>query len=108
MHVVNEPIQNKSKPSHVTFKLTTRPIILFSPQKMQWYHERMALLSNIKIFCQEYIKDILKIGHPEHSLTTHPLRPITSHFCLTPPPLSPIKVEVICVSPLTYFSAQEV
>ena len=26
-----------------------------------------------------------------------PLRPITSHFCLTPPPI-PIKVDVICLS----------
>ena len=40
-----------------------------------------------------------KIGLPELSLTSHPLRPITSHFCLNPPP--PLKVEVICISPLT-------
>ena len=32
---VNEPIQNKTKPSHVAFKLITRPIIWFSPQTMQ-------------------------------------------------------------------------
>ena len=31
----------------------------------------------------------IKIGLAEHSLTPHPLRPITSHFCLLPPP-SPI------------------
>ena len=32
----------------------------------------------------------IKIGRPEHSLTLHPLRPITSHFCLnTSPPPSP-------------------
>ena len=42
------------------------------------------------------------IGRPEHLLTSHPLRRITSHFCLTlprphPPPL-PLKVDVICVS----------
>ena len=30
----------------------------------------------------------VKIGHPENSLTPHPLRPITSHFCLTPLPPS--------------------
>ena len=42
----------------------------------------------------------LKIGRPEHSLTPTPLRPITSHFCLNPPP--PLKVDVICVSPLNY------
>ena len=35
---VNEWIQNKSKPSHVTFKFTTRSIVRFSPQTMQWYH----------------------------------------------------------------------
>ena len=28
----------------------------------------------------------IKIGRPEHSLNPQPLRPITSHFCLTPPP----------------------
>ena len=42
----------------------------------------------------------IKIGRPEHSLTL-PLRPITSHFCLTPLPL---KVDVICVSPLKRLS----
>ena len=29
-----------------------------------------------------------KIGRPEHSLIPHSLRPITSHFYLTPPPQS--------------------
>ena len=43
----------------------------------------------------------IKIGRPEHSLTPHPLRPITSHFCLTLPPPPPLKVDAICVSPLT-------
>ena len=38
-----------------------------------------------------------KIGRPEHSLTPHPLRSITSHFCLT----HPLKVKVICVSPFS-------
>ena len=28
----------------------------------------------------------IKIGRPEHSLTPTPLRPITSHFYLKPPP----------------------
>ena len=43
----------------------------------------------------------LKIGRPDHSLTPHRLRPITSYFCLTPPHFpSPLKVDVICVSPL--------
>ena len=27
----------------------------------------------------------IKIGRAEHSLIPHPLRPITSHFCLLPP-----------------------
>ena len=39
----------------------------------------------------------IKIGRPEHSLTPHPVRPITSHFSLPQPPH---KVDVICVSPL--------
>ena len=43
----------------------------------------------------------IKIGCPEHSLTPTPLRPITSHFCLTAPPTTPLKVDIICVSPLT-------
>ena len=47
-----------------------------------------------------FVNKKIKIGRPEHSLTPHPLRPITSHFCLTPPPPSPFKVDVICVSPL--------
>ena len=41
----------------------------------------------------------IKIGRPEHSLTPYPLYPIASHFCLNAPP--PLKVDVICVSPLT-------
>ena len=43
----------------------------------------------------------INTGHPEHSLTPHPLRPTTSHFTLpfhTCP--TPIEVDVICVSPL--------
>ena len=47
------------------------------------------------IFCTKKIK----IGRLKHSLTPHPLRPITSHFYLTLPPL-PLEVDVICVSPL--------
>ena len=44
----------------------------------------------------------IKIERPEHSLNPpfHPLRPVTSHFCLIPQPL-PLKVDAICVSPLT-------
>ena len=29
---------NRTKPSHGTFKLTTRSIVRFNPQIMQWYH----------------------------------------------------------------------
>ena len=31
-------IITKTKPIHVTFKLTTHSIVQFSPQTMQWYH----------------------------------------------------------------------
>ena len=43
----------------------------------------------------------IKIGLAEHSLIPHPLRPITSHSCLLPPPPFPhsLKVDVICASP---------
>ena len=83
----------------------------------------MASLPNVgvkrKIFCQQYINVWLsmmsgcgenpfflvkkKIIRPEHSLTPHPLLPVTSHFCFTPP--TPFKVDVICVSPLTSITA---
>ena len=43
------------------------------------------------IFCNKKIK----IGRPEHLLPPTPLRPVTSHFCLTS------KVDVICVSSLS-------
>ena len=41
----------------------------------------------------------IKAGRPEHSLSPHPLSPITSYFCHTsqPPPL--LKVDVMCVWP---------
>ena len=43
---------------------------------------------------------IIKIGRPEHSLTLHPLRPITSNFCLTPlPPTLPQSGRHICITP---------
>ena len=43
----------------------------------------------------------IKIGCPENSPTPHPLRSITSHFCLSPaPPPPPLNVDVICVSRL--------
>ena len=31
-------IKTKTKPSHVTFKLTTRSNVQFSQQKLEWYH----------------------------------------------------------------------
>ena len=40
----------------------------------------------------------IKIGHPEHSLTPTPLRPITSHFCVTPPP-TPQSGRHMCITP---------
>ena len=52
----------------------------------------------------------IKIGRPEHSLTPYPLRPITSHFCLTPStsphPLHPLQSGChMCLTPnLTYFT----
>ena len=39
-----------------------------------------------------------KIGRSEHLVNPYLLRPISTHFCLIPPPL--LKEEVICVSPL--------
>ena len=41
----------------------------------------------------------IKIRRPGHSLRPNPLRPITFHFCLPPPPT--FKMDVIWVSPLT-------
>ena len=50
-------------------------------------------------------KSEIKIGRSEHSLTPYTLSSIISHFCITHPPPQPItpnplKVDVICVSPL--------
>ena len=48
----------------------------------------------------------IEIGRPEHSLTPAPLIPMRYHICLTASPPPPLKVNVICVSPLisnTYF-----
>ena len=45
---------------------------------------------------------MIKIELLEHSLTSHPLRPITSHFCLAPPPppLTPRQSgRHICITP---------
>ena len=52
-------ITTKIKPSHVAFKLTMCSIVGCSSHKMQWYHEGMASLSDVrvkrKISCQQYI-----------------------------------------------------
>ena len=45
-----------------------------------------------------FFNKIIKIGHPEHSLTPHPLRPITSHFCLSPPPPSLQSGRHMCIT----------
>ena len=37
-HMWTNEIKTKPKPGHVTFKLTTRTIVRFSSQTMQWYH----------------------------------------------------------------------
>ena len=47
---------------------------------------------------QFYLIKKKKIGRPEQLLTPTPLRQVTSHLCLRPPP--PLKVDVICVSPV--------
>ena len=54
---------------------------------MQWYHQRMASLSDLAYLVMvkiqfSFIKQI-KIGRPEHSLNLQPLRPITSYLYLT-------------------------
>ena len=38
-----------------------------------------------------------KIGRSEHLVNPYLLRPISTHFCLIPPPL--LKEEVMCVTP---------
>ena len=46
-------------------------------------------------------KKEIKIGRPEHSLTSNSLRAITSHFCLTPNPnpLPPQTGRHMCIIP---------
>ena len=84
--------KTKAKPSHVTFKYNISTFgsawCLFMAQI------QFSLIKRIKIGC------------PEHSLPLTTLRPIISHFCLnpTPPHPSPLKVDVICVSPLMFIT----
>ena len=42
-------IKTKTKPSHASFKLTTRSVVRFSPRTVLWYHQRIASLSDIRI-----------------------------------------------------------
>ena len=53
-----------------------------------------------------FLIKIINIGRPEHSLTTPPPPPASDNisFCLAPPylpPPTPLKVDIICVSPLS-------
>ena len=88
--------QNKGKIKHVTFKLSTRSIVRFSPQTTQWYHYRMTSLSNVrvkwKISCQWYINVCLIM------MSNHGANPVfsnkknkdwTSKTLSTPPSPSP-------------------
>ena len=82
--------------------LTPESIGTFLFNKIIMFDSAWSLvMAQIEFFL---IKEI-NIGSPEHSLPPTPLRPITSHFCLTPllipppPPPNPPKVDVICVSP---------
>ena len=34
---------------YVAFKLTTRSVVRFSPEKTQWYHKGMVSLSDIRV-----------------------------------------------------------
>ena len=85
----------------------------------------ISMMSVIMPQIQSSLIKKIKIGRPEHSLNPHPLRPITSHFSLclslslsvslclalslslslSLPTAIPLKVEVICVSPLIYIQS---
>ena len=70
----------KTKPSHVTFKLTTRSVAQFSPQTMQdWTSRTLA-------------------NPPLPYVRSHPIFVLSPHPHTHPPPI--FKVDVICVSPL--------
>ena len=55
-HRAYEQRKSKQKQNQVTFKLAMRSIVRFIPQTIQWYHQRMASLSDVrvkkKISCQ--------------------------------------------------------
>ena len=80
MHVNEQNLnKNKTKSRHIKI-VTSRYIVQFSPQTMQWYREKMTSLSDV-IF----------------ALSPTPPPP-------PPPPTPPhsfhLKVNVICASPL--------
>ena len=56
LHRAYEQRKSKQKQYQVTFKLAKRSIVRFIPQTIQWYHQRMASLSDVrvkrKISCQ--------------------------------------------------------
>ena len=89
--------------------MTTCSTVRFSPQTMQWYHQRMASLSDFAYLVMAKIQISLikqiRIGRPEHSLNLHPLRPIISYFYLTPhPPPPPSKWTSYVYHPYVEFS----
>ena len=41
--------QRQNQVMYVAFKLTTRSVVRFSPEKTQWYHKGMVSLSDIRV-----------------------------------------------------------
>ena len=105
--------KSKQKQNQVTSHLSWPRALLFDSAQKQcngiikgWLHcltselKGRFLVNNILIFVSAWclvtaqiqfaLKKKKKIGRPEHCLTTNPphLRPITSHFYLTPNPHS--------------------
>ena len=108
----------KTKPSHVTFKFTTRSIVRFNPQTMQmvswkdgvtvWQSIGRFFVNNILMFDSAWclvmaqtqfsvIKKI-KIGSPEDLLPPTLLRSTTSNFCLAPTPHLPQNGRHMCIT----------
>ena len=104
--------QRQNQVMYVAFKLTTRSVVRFSPEKTQRYHKGMVSLSDIRVkrkivyqYLTEHhvwswrksnfnqLKKIQRLDVQNFSnLLPHPpsLRPVTSHFCLIPTPTPPI------------------
>ena len=77
------------KKSHVKFKLTTRSTVRFSPQTMQF--KQLSLIKKIKI------------GRPEHSLTSHPTTSNNISFLpCTPSSAPPLKWTSYVHHPLVF------